>query len=161
MHPKGFTLIEVLIYMALMAVMLLGMVQLTTSIFDLRARTRSGIVLEENLRFALVSVAERVKAAADITSPGAGSSDSLTLDMVDATLDPTTFSLANGILMITEGASGAGRLTSSEVEVTTFTVTRLAGTPPSVRLLITGQLRNATGPYQSVLSISTTAVVRR
>ena len=159
---KGFTLIEVLIYIALLAVMLLGMVQLTASVLDLRGRVQNAKVLEENLRHALTRITAQVRHADDITLPLAGAADTLALTMLDPALDPTTFTVDGGAITIRQGATApAIPLTSSEIEVTSLTFSRIAATPPAVRIDIAGQLRSAAGPYQSRLSVGTTAVIRR
>ncbi|MBI4133382.1 prepilin-type N-terminal cleavage/methylation domain-containing protein [Candidatus Uhrbacteria bacterium] len=158
---RGFTLIEVLIYMAILGVMLLNIVELTSGTFDLRGRARASLTIEENLRFVLSRVVARIYDADGITAPATGTTSTLTLDMLDATENPTTITLSNGAVLLTEGTNAAIPLTSDEVTVTTLSFTRLSGTPPGVRIDITGELAAAAGVYQSVLSLSTTAVIRR
>lgn len=158
---RGFTLIEVLIYIAILAVMLLNIVELTSGIFDLRGRTRASLTLEENLRFALNRIVARVSDADDITAPASGTSSTLTLDMALAAEDPTTITLSNGAVELTEGTGTPTPLTSDEVEITTLSFTRLSGTPAGVRIDITGELESAAGVYLSALSLSTSAIIRR
>lgn len=158
---KGFTLIEILIYTALLGMIMGAAILITKSSLEARAKNRSALILNENMHFAITRLEARVHAAIDITAPASGSANSLTLSMTDSSKNPTVFNLSGGVLKITESSGNATALTSDEIEITNLTFTRLTGTPTAVRIQLDGRLRNAVGVYQSTLSLTDTAVIRR
>lgn len=158
---RGFTLLEVLIYTALIGAILGSVLILADSLFRVRVRTRTGFILEQNLRHAMVTVVSRVHEADDITLPASGAGTTLVLDMHPPAEDPTTIELTGGVLMIQSGSGASLPLTSLEVEITDATFSRLTGTPASVQVSLTGQLRDVAAMYQSTLTVTDTATIRR
>lgn len=115
---KGFTLIELIIYIGLMSIMLLGITSFTKTV--LQTRTRSQVIAEVEQQGVQVMqiLTQTIRNAASILSPGLGSNNStLILDVVNPTADPTTFSLSNNSINIQEGGGSLIELTNSRVEV--------------------------------------------
>lgn len=126
MNKKGFTLIEILIYIAIIGVVISGFIAFALSITGSRDKNYVVQEVQANGRMALDLISQKIKAANDVVSPGEGNSgSSLELDMPspDANL---TFSLSNGILNATETGSDPVLVTSDEVNVTNLTFTNLA-----------------------------------
>ncbi len=161
MKYRGFTLIEIIIYAGIVGAILVSMVLITKAMYETRARVRSSIILEENLRFALSRVTSAIRHASAVTQPDVGSGSTLNLAMAEPGDDPTVVSETNGIVLMSEGSGGSMSLTSSEVEVTNLTFTRSTGSAPIIRVEMTGRLRNAEGPYQTEQTLSNSAVIRR
>lgn len=160
-HRSGFTIIEIMIYTAIVGMIMASMIYIIRSMYETRARIRAAILLEDNLRYALFRATSAVRLADGVTSPSSGSSDTLQLDMDDASIDPTIITISNGIILMSQGAGGPMALTSSEVEVTNLTFTVTGSVAPSVEVVLSGELRDAVGPYQTSTTLSNTAVIRR
>jgi Tfp pilus assembly protein PilW len=158
---RGFTLIEVIIYAGIIGAILVSMVLITKAMYETRARVRSSIILEENLRFALSRVTSAIRQASAVIQPDVGTGSTLSLTMSDPGDDPTVVTETNGIVFLSEGTGASMALTSTEVEVTGLSFTRSTGTSPIIRTTITGRLRNATGPYQTEQTLTNSAVIRR
>lgn len=158
----GVTLIETLIYVALIGLIVSSIVLLTSAVLNSRMKTRSSLVLEENMRFAIEGIKRKVFLASDISSPSVGEEDNgLTIAINDPAKDPTIFSLINGAIMIKEGNNEMIEIISDEVEITNLSFIGLDSDPSSVKIEMAGQLRNASGRAQSTYSLSDTAVIRR
>jgi type II secretory pathway component PulJ len=158
---KGFTLIEIIIYTMIISSILVSMVFITRAMYESRARVRASIILEENLRFAFTRIMTTIREADDVTAPAGGSGTALTLVMNDPLDDPTTVTETDGVILLSEGGGPNIALTSSEVEVTELTFWRSTTTPPIVRVELTGQLRDVSGAYQTELSFTNSAAIRR
>lgn len=161
---RGFTLIETLLYTALVGIVLGTMVLAMTTLLTAHSKSQAALALEGNVRFALDQVVERIQNASDIVSPsGSGPATTITLNMPNPQRNPTTITITNGSILITEGGAVAVALTGSHVEVTELTFERLAGTPPSVHIHLTAQTRSAQGASRATIStrLETTATVRR
>lgn len=114
---KGFTLIELIVYISLVSVMLLGIASFTKII--LQTRIRNQVITEtEQQGIQIAQILTRViRNAENITTPTAGNNaGSLTLDVSDISQDPTVFSLNGGIINIKEGTGNQINLNNSRVE---------------------------------------------
>ncbi len=155
----GFTLIETMLYIAFVGMILTSVVLLATTAFRVRSTVRASLVVQENARFAASRIRSLVTEASDITSPASGAtSTTLILSTAVPAENPTTITLTNGVITLTQGAGAATALTSNEVNVSNLTFTRLGGTIPSVRMSLTGTLRNAAAPTPSFTATSTASV---
>jgi type II secretory pathway pseudopilin PulG len=162
MRPKsGFTLIEILIYTAIMGSILVSTVFITRAMYDTRARIRSSVILEENMRFALARIMTEVREADGVTEPASSTGTALTITRDDPAHDPTVITSAGGVITMSKGGSPAAALTSSEVEITSLVFTRSQGDFPLIRAELEGQMRNASGPYRASLTLSNSAAIRR
>jgi len=106
---SGFTLIEVLLYMAIMALLLLA-IGLSMQAF-LEARVRNQVIAEVNHEAskAMNLTLQSIRNATGITSPTAGNSaDTLEVTVADAAKSPTCFRLSGGALQIAEGGASCG-----------------------------------------------------
>jgi type II secretory pathway pseudopilin PulG len=132
-NKKGFSLLETVLYVFLMAsilsVLAFFLLQLTTA----RTKTRTisevliaGELIEQRLSEAVRHAqALRIGSSVFGTDPGV-----LSLDMVDALRDPINFSLTvdNGQFQVSEGTGGAAvPLTSSNLQITNLVFTNLTG----------------------------------
>ncbi len=158
---SGFTLLEVVIYTAMVAIIMLGVIMLAVVTLDVRGKVRASIVLGENYRFAMNRITTLVNQAQDISSPGLGAvSDELILQMGEPALSPTVISNQNGVIFVQQGAGQPMALTSEEVDVLDFKVERANTTLPMVRVVMFGEVRGAAPSYPD-LTVTTTAVIRK
>jgi prepilin-type N-terminal cleavage/methylation domain-containing protein len=142
---KGFTLIEFMLYIAIVGVMLA--VTAGSSLQILLNREKLAVIEEvsHNARFSLEKIIATVRNAQAINSPApAASASSLSLQMANAALNPTVFDLSGGVIRITEGAGSAVDLTTNEVTISTLLFSNISygSTPGTVRIQITAEATN-------------------
>jgi Tfp pilus assembly protein PilW len=119
---RGFTLIEMILYVATSAFILLA---LGAFIFTtLQARVKNEVIteVEQQGQYVMRIMSQIGRNSENITSPSAGSSAaSLTLDVFTAANDPTVFDESGGVIRITEGVESPVNLTSSRVIASSLT----------------------------------------
>lgn len=110
---SGYTLIELILYISLSAIMLLA-ISMTLSTF-LESRIKSQVISEVNGEGMQVMqlITQTIRNAKGINSPLIGTSDtSLSLSVIDPLKDPTIFDLSGGEIRIKEGANPEISLTN-------------------------------------------------
>lgn len=148
MNQKGYTLIELLLYVAMIGILLLG----ASSFFSLSlsARIKSQSITEVNQQgvAAMEYITQTIRNATSITSPAAGAtSNSLTLVVPNGSLSPTIFNLAGSTLQVKEGAAAAIALTNSTIGVGSLTFKNLSrsGTDGIIQISFVVSRTNAGG----------------
>lgn len=116
----GFTFIELLLYISLVAIFVTGAVSFTFDILDGREKSFQRQLVEQNARAALARITYEVRRARNIVSVSGGQ---LVLD--NGSGATTTLDLALGRVRLTTGGAGPFPLTSNEVVVTNLTFTDL------------------------------------
>lgn len=129
---RGFTLIETILYILIIGLILSTLGLFMNHLIQARAKTLASSDLITAARTIQDQLSDAVRRAEGIntgtstftTDPGV-----LSLDMVDASLDPTVFSLTgdDGQLRVSEAGGGNVLLTTDEVHVTNFVFTNLTG----------------------------------
>lgn len=162
---NGFTLIELVIYFAIVAVILLVAVNFGFRIIENRTQIMAYREVQQNSRFAMDLVVKKIRSASWVREPAAGAtSSSLILGMPDQSFNPTIFEVTDGVLQVTEGANGPFPITSDQVKISNFllTNTSYAGTPGNIGIDITVEYNNKSGrpEYDAVLSLSSSASLR-
>lgn len=153
---KGFTIVELLIYLSIFAI--LGGLAATVLDFTLRNRvviSRSNEVYLATER-ALSQIVDRVHAATKVTS---ASGSTLQLQMPSASLDPTFFSLSGGQVTIKEGLSATSTITPSSIIVDTLSFTKINNSTSSVQIRIrAGYSEAGTVKETTLYQLQTTAL---
>lgn len=164
-HPKGFTLVELLLYVALTTIMV-G----TISAFlfmTLQVRVKSQVIseVEQQGQQAVQRIAQVIRNATDITTPVQGASgSSVTLTVTPSGSSPTVFDLVAGTLRITEGTGSPTALTNDRVTASALTFSNLSRSASShdLRIQFTLTAVNSSGrnEYDFTKTFITTAHVR-
>ena len=142
---KGFTLIEIMIYTAVVVIILAGVVNFAWNIIFGESKTSSWQEVQQNTRFTMERITQAVRSASGINSPSMGNSaDSLSLAMANPDLNPTVFDLSGNKIRLSQGTSGPYELTSDELEVTNLNFTNLSypDTSGTVRIEMTIKHKN-------------------
>jgi len=113
---KGFTIIEFLIYIAILAIAIAGMGLILSNIFRVGVRTDVIQEVSHNGRFAMQRIGQAVRESSDIVEP-ATEGNVLELSFEDEDKDPTVFDVSEGKLRIKEGSGNYIELTTSSVIV--------------------------------------------
>ncbi len=128
MH-RGFTLIEFLVYSTIVVVIGVVSVEFILNIYEGKAKSTAYFEVQENARLAMERIVQEIHGAKNInlgsssfgvnlaTNPGT----KLSLEMKDASLNPTEFDVSSGVLRIKQGVSGPYELTNNQVQVTNLT----------------------------------------
>lgn len=165
LRQAGYTLIELLLYIAMVGVLLAAVTAFFGITTDARIKNQSMTEVNEQGVFALDMIAQTVRNGTSLSSPAAGASGSqLTLTVPTGALSPTVFDVSGGVLRIKEGAGGVVAITNSKVQVTSLTVTNLtrSGTGGIVRISLTLSRRNTAGAnaYDYTKTFTTSVGVR-
>ncbi|MFH1142356.1 MAG: prepilin-type N-terminal cleavage/methylation domain-containing protein [Candidatus Uhrbacteria bacterium] len=147
LKPKtsGFTLIEIIIYTLIFAIVILGIVSFM--LFATQSRIKNQVVAEVEQQGTQVMqlITQTIRNGTGINSPTIGSSsNSLSVEVIEAGLDPTVFDLASGVFRITEGAGSATDLTSDQISVTSlnFENNTISGTDDTIKIEYTIEYNN-------------------
>lgn len=125
-HQSGFTLIEFLIYIAIIGAALAGFMQFILATGSARASARAVSEVNANMRFVDDIITQKIHEAQNVLTPleQAGST-SIVLDMPVPQPD-ITFSVTNGVLNLTEQGVGTVALTSKDIFVDGFLISNYA-----------------------------------
>ena len=148
---NGFTLIELILYVALISVFVTGAVYFAWDIIYGRVKSSVQQEVSQNLRLASKRLIQEIRNAEGVSSIGAST---ISLVMENSARNPTAFDVSNGRLRIGYGASGSCpttspcTLTSDQVTVTDLTFTDLSsggGETINVSFTITLESNNPSG----------------
>lgn len=159
-NSGGFTIIEMLLYTAIVGMILVTVVYVTSTVYNIRARVSTSSVVHESMAYAKDRILVSLHAATAVTIPASGTSSTLQLAMPDAMRDPTIISLSNGRIWIKEGSKARLPLTSVEVSISDLQFIRGTSVPPLIRIQMTGDRKGAKAAYSAPLTLTTTGVIR-
>jgi type II secretory pathway pseudopilin PulG len=135
-HQKGFTLVEMILYVSVCSILLLTISTFLS--FLLGARIRSQAMTEVNQQGfrAMNLLALTIRNARSIEIPViSATSSTLSLTTKDPNLNPTIFDIASGTLRIKEGGKQPVVLTNSRVIVSGLTFQNLSATSSLERII--------------------------
>lgn len=113
---KAFTLVELILYVSLIAILLLAISIFFTMLLGSRVKNQTIAEVEQAGVQVMQLITQTIRNTQNINSPAQGlSASSLSLDVVDAAKDPTVFDLSGGVIRITEGSGSPVELTASRV----------------------------------------------
>jgi prepilin-type N-terminal cleavage/methylation domain-containing protein len=126
-QKRGFTLIEVLLYMAVSSVIIFTLASVLYILTPAQAKNRTVIEVEEQGLFVTQEIIKRIREAEGVTAPSAGvSAATLTLDTASTSTDPVVFTLSSGVLQLEEAGGGAVSLTNDRVTVSGLSFSNLS-----------------------------------
>lgn len=165
---KGFTLIEFLIYFAILGIVLTAITSFMFDIIQTRSRVALSAEVQQNMRFSMQRILRSVRTSESLNVGASSFGDSdgiLSLKMSDPLLDPTVYDISGGVLRITEGANPTTRLTTGDVFVEKMWIERddlPRGTKAvTIQLKVKSASPGVGTTFNYVSSTSSTAVIRR
>lgn len=161
MKKNGFTLIEFIIYITIVALVLILVTGFLWNVILGIIKEVSYQEIQQNARFALTKIAQEIRRADGVNTPSPGQSTSLlSLSMKNSDLNPTIFDLSDGKLRITQGKADPKFLTSDQVRVTKLLFTNLSysDTPGTIRIEMTIEYFNPSNlsQYQASINLKST-----
>jgi len=154
---RGFTLIETLIYAALVSIIIGMVIVITFQVVRGNVKLGEKIFLEEEASFLLRKLEWAIAGTSAINSPTSGNSSNSSLSInkfeVPPTENPIVFAISNGDMTIKRGSGDAVILNSSLLNINNATFTHIAasGTTPAgikVELSIIGASLSDTRSYE-------------
>ncbi len=120
---RGFTVVELLIYLGLLAIFLVVLLQIFVATLDLSTESAGTGAVEEDSRYVLARLSYDIGRAAQIDLPATIGE---TVNVLQLTVGGVVYRYANiaGALTLSDGA-GTDRLTSSETTLTNISFQRL------------------------------------
>jgi type II secretory pathway pseudopilin PulG len=160
-HNSGFSLLEIIIYIAVIAVVTSAIGAVFLSVANGQARADAAAEINSNVNFALDKINQDILAAAAVTTPAAAGDSSATLAVtVGAT--QITYCVANGQIFRSAGGicdSSAEPITTAVVAVKNLSFTRLENTNSvlsrtiiSIQTVLTAGYNSAGSNYQYSLT---------
>lgn len=137
---NGFTVIELLLYVSIAAIILLLTSVFLAGLLQSRVKNQTVAEVEGQGLQVMQIITKTVRNAENITSPTEGASeDALALDVIEIAQDPTIIDLVSGVIRVTEGAESAVALTNSRVVASGLTFQNLSrpDTPGTLRIQFT------------------------
>ncbi|OIP80809.1 hypothetical protein AUK45_02985 [Candidatus Peregrinibacteria bacterium CG2_30_44_17] len=145
---KGFTLVELILYLAILAILLPITAFLLLNLQEGAVKARAIRTVSQNGRFAFAQMQLAVRNADTITSPSVGAtSSSLVLVTDDPATNPTSFFVSGTRLMIQEGSSASAVLTELGVQITDLQFQNVSptGTSGTLRMQFSVSPTSASG----------------
>jgi len=140
LKQKGFTLIELVLYISLSAAVLLTTVMFLMSILSARVKNQTIETVNQEGNRATLIITQTVRNATAINSPTSGNiSNTLSVNTGVAGKDPTIFTLSNGAITMQEGSNPPVALTSNLVIISNLNFRNFSGssTPGNVDVSFT------------------------
>ena len=134
---KGFTLVELLIYMGLLAILLVILTEILVSILNVKLESEATSSVEQDGRYILSRLAYDINRADSITTPVNPGDTGDTLEIIIDGVS-NSYSESGNDLQLTNG-SGTNNLNSSETSISDLILQRLgnAGGKNSIKLQFT------------------------
>lgn len=159
---RGFTLIEVLIFSAILAIVAVAFSSILISVTRVQVRQQAAAEVNQQSQFLLQTFQRYIETSSLIELAADTATTTLKLRMTSSTADPTYLYLSGGIVYLKETDSGTPQpLTSSNVSVTNLTFKKRANPPgrDSVSIVFTVTYSTAS-PQKSFSQSIDTAVAR-
>ncbi len=124
-YERGFTLVEILIFMGIFSILLISLFQLLIAIFDVQLESQSTSVVSQDGRYIINKLTYDIQNAASISSPPIGS-QATSFQTISGGVS-YIYNLSNGNLTITNSSLGTtDQLNSVNSSVSDLTFFRLA-----------------------------------
>lgn len=165
-HNQGSTLIELLLYVSMFAVLLLIVSNFLILLLTSRVKQQTIAEVEQQGMQVMHLITQTVRNAENITMPAPGRrASSLTVDVLPRNNDPTVFDISAGMIRISEGTNPAIALTNNHVSASDLQIQNLASadTPGVIRIRFTLQHLNPSGrnEYDYVKTFTASASLRQ
>ena len=172
LRPKqrGFTLIEITVYIAILALVTLVIIVFINQLLGVNEKTRRNREALDNARRVLDTIAQEVRHAQGVYTPTSSfgvNPGQLSLETSrDVPTDEVTtyvdFYVDNNSVYIKRESESTQLLTSEKVKVTDLTFTNLNGSTswPAIRISVTVEYNSPISGPKNAVTLKTTAVLR-
>lgn len=137
---KGFTLVEILLYVAVAGSIVFSITILFLTTLDSKTHNRTIAEVEQEGIQVMQNITQTIRNASFISSPSQGTSAAaVSLSVPDSSKNPTIFDVSGNTIRVKRGAATAVNLTSSNVIVSGINFSNLTqtGTNGTIRIQFT------------------------
>jgi prepilin-type N-terminal cleavage/methylation domain-containing protein len=158
--PKGFTLVELLIYMALMGIFLVVLSDIFTATLSTKLKSESVAALDQDARYILSKLSYEIANAESVQLPASGSSG--TTLRISTDVGSKTFASASGNLMLTENGVGSS-LNGKDTSLTelNFRSVSADGGKPTINFSVTLRSQITANTGQNTKTVNSTVTLRQ
>lgn len=133
-RQKGFTLIELVIYMGLMSIVVGLFAAILVTIVRIQTQQTSSRQVASELNFVLNTISRDVRSSQALSI----ATSTLTITTSEASTTPTIITIEDGAIAKKEGSNATSTLTTSRVIADELTFTELAnGSSQAVQIILT------------------------
>lgn len=147
---SGLTLIEVVIYVALLSIFLSFSIGTMYGLLESQSQNRRRIETQEEANFLMAKIEWALSDASAINFPAAGASSSvLSVDKYGFSANPVVFDVSSGTMRLARGGGAPAALSDGNVVVSQASFTHnaaLNGAPESVAISFTVSEANPVSP---------------
>ena len=133
-NKRGFTLIEMVIFTAIASIVITASAQIFIASLSTRTIIRGEQLILTDARFMEHVILSRAEMITSITEPASGSSSRFEFTTATPAESPVVFELVDNDVFMTVGTDSPVQLNNPAVQVTSFTIEHLAGSPSSLAL---------------------------
>lgn len=155
-RPRGFTLIEMVLYVTLFAITTGVLVSVYANNLATDRLARREQDLNETRQLVTTRIRDLIVSANQVVSPASGSSATLTLDGAGITDGPVTLSVSAGTLYVDTASAEPAAISAPDIVVSDFLATRGSGSPPSVEVTMTLTANAGTVDVSDTFSVFST-----
>lgn len=163
----GLTLLETVVYVALVSMIVLVFVSFALDVVGTAQKARVQQEVQQNARFAIERINHEVRSASNL-NVGSSTFDShpgvLSLATDDVLTNPIVFDVSGGVLRISEAGGAAQDLTSDKMTVSNLVFKNLSasGKTTNIKVGLTLQYNNPEGSelFEAGITLRTSAVMR-
>jgi len=133
----GFTLIEIIIYISIFSMIVFSISYFMNMLNNSRVHNQNILEVEDQGESIIRNITYKIRNAKSINNPTAGNSESsLNLEMADSSINPTIYSITNGVIYIKEGTGTNIALSNNKVNISglTFTNEGAMDKPGSIKI---------------------------
>lgn len=137
---KGFTLMELLLYVGIASIMLFIISLLLSTLLQSRIKNQSIIEVEQQGQFVIQQITQALRNGKEVSNPQFQEEDaSLSLITYSVDESPTLFYIDEGIIYIKEGSDEAIPLTNSRIQASNLSFSNLThvDSPEFIRISFT------------------------
>jgi type II secretory pathway component PulJ len=158
---QGFTILELLIFIAIFALVMVGFVTILIAVTRVQTQQLSTNEVTEQSQYLLQQLQYYIERSSLVQENANSQTSTLELRMANSSTDPTYITLSGGIVYLQEGTGAQQPLTSSKVTVSGLTFTKRSNAPShdSVDIAFTMSY-NTSNVEQAFSQMLQTSVVR-
>lgn len=165
-NHSGFTLIETIVYLALMAIVVSGYISFALSMSALRQKMYIIQEVQANSRVSMNIMSQKIRSAANIVEPAVigATSSVLILDMAGTGISTSTFSLIDDMLYLTNDLGTPINLTSRQIRIENLVFTKLSESGDRANIGVEMLVKNKFGEsdeYKFEQAVNTSVSLRR
>jgi len=155
---KAFTLIEILIYLGIFAIIAGTLTGILNSVVRIQTRELAGNEVSQQMNFVMSTIQRLVRESSKIEMEAGASGSAINLRMASSTLDPTLIFASGTMVYLQQGTGEAAPLTNSKVKVDNLTFKKYSQYPGHdvVQVNLTMSYNTANPQQQSSQTLQST-----